>query len=114
MTHTRPKTRKQYARKVTPRSAHTRPNNQKDSPKGHSSNGAKMQEELWPPKPNELDTAAVTLCACFTLGTTSMPSISSIGSCTSVEQCESRRRMNCVGGCPQSANHEDKLSLIHI
>jgi hypothetical protein len=49
-----------------------------------------MQLELWPPKPNEFDTAAVMLCFWLTFGTTSMPAISSIGFCTRRTRCVSQ------------------------
>eukprot|EP00955_Chlamydomonas_euryale_P111639 366082-Chlamydomonas_euryale.AAC.7 len=44
----------------------------------YASNGAKMHEELCPPKPNELEMAAVILRSCLTFGTVLMPSTSSI------------------------------------
>lgn len=45
-----------------------------------TSNLANTTEELWPPKPNELDMAAVTSISCITFGTVFHPSTSSIRS----------------------------------
>lgn len=55
---------------------------------GYSLKGAKMQEELWPPNPKELDIAAVTSSFCFSFATMSMPEISSIGFCK--QACQSQ------------------------
>ena len=38
----------------------------------HSTKGAKTTQELWPPKPKELESAAVTTRSCITLGTVFM------------------------------------------
>ena len=46
----------------------------------HSLKGAKTQTELCPPKPNELEMAAVTSCCFFTFGTVSMLATSSTSS----------------------------------
>lgn len=66
-----------------------------------------MQDELWPPNPNELDTAAVMSCFCDTLGTMSMPSISSIGSCTT--RCVNKLAYTWVC-CIHEA---DKIATLH-
>ena len=43
----------------------------------HCWKGANATTELWPPKPKELEIAAVTLCSCFVLGTVFMADTSS-------------------------------------
>jgi hypothetical protein len=43
----------------------------------HPLKGAKTTLELWPPKPNEFEMAAVMSCCCFSLGTVSMSATSS-------------------------------------
>ena len=49
----------------------------------HCWKGAKATTELWPPKPKELEIAAVTLCSCFVLGTVFIADTSSTRlSCT--------------------------------
>lgn len=60
-------------------------NKQVYSPR-YSLYGPKMHDELCPPKPKELDTAAVMSCFALLFGTTSMPSTSSMGSCTLAQQ----------------------------
>ena len=54
----------------------------------HALKGAKATTELWPPKPKLFEMPTVMSCCCLVLGTTLMPSTSSMGFSCSQEKKE--------------------------